>query len=301
MAAARGYRQAFRRQGRVFCGALAVALLIVAGAELLELIEPVSAIHPTRPEILRLVASIVVLVGAVAQVRRDLDSSSLARRRRVAALRANIGWTVTAERARVARALHSGVDENLAAAHVSYADIERRVSDPGIRPILRRIDRALEDAMHDINAVAQTSSDEPQRVSLLALVEAGTELARERFKLPVTVLATPGNFEIDTAVAHEIGLILTEALSNVSRHADATRADVVLKKDADILTIAITDDGAGFDPSTERRGHFGLVGMRERANAIGASLAIESAPGAGSRVLLAIPVAPPPLSVERIR
>ncbi len=94
-----------------------------------------------------------------------------------------------------------------------------------------------------------------------------------------------------------------EALSNVHRHASATRVEVDLTRTNDVVTLAVRDNGIGFDPSSVRGSNaatrgcaMGLLGMRERMAIIGGALVIESTPGAGSLILATVPVeqhAPP--------
>jgi nitrate/nitrite-specific signal transduction histidine kinase len=87
--------------------------------------------------------------------------------------------------------------------------------------------------------------------------------------------------------------ILQEALANVRKHACATCVHVSLAEEDDAVTVVVEDDGIGFDPSTLGRAgfpRFGLATMRERAEAIGGSMAIHSAPGQGTRIQLTIPL-----------
>jgi len=84
-----------------------------------------------------------------------------------------------------------------------------------------------------------------------------------------------------------------EVLRNVERHAQAARVSVRLQMaGAAHLRLAIEDDGTGFDPEAPQPGHFGLVGLREQAQLIGAELLIDSAPGRGTRVLVTVRTAP---------
>jgi signal transduction histidine kinase len=94
----------------------------------------------------------------------------------------------------------------------------------------------------------------------------------------------------------EIALLRTaqEALSNVRRHAEASEVTVTLSFMDDVVALDIRDDGRGFDPSLLRSqptvsGGVGLVGMRERVEALHGSLTVESAPGEGTAVVIAIP------------
>lgn len=84
--------------------------------------------------------------------------------------------------------------------------------------------------------------------------------------------------------------VAQEALSNVTRHARATRVCVELRPASDQLLLIIADDGKGFDPALVKGGHFGLKGLRERADLIGATLEIVSQPQRGTTVTLYMPV-----------
>jgi len=80
-------------------------------------------------------------------------------------------------------------------------------------------------------------------------------------------------------------------LTNVARHAEAARVDVSLVSTADALELRVCDDGRGFDRDAARREYsYGLLGMYERARLIGATLSIDSAPGAGTTVSIHIPL-----------
>ncbi len=88
--------------------------------------------------------------------------------------------------------------------------------------------------------------------------------------------------------------IVQEALTNVARHAHATRCTVRLSHAGDRVVITVEDDGRGFDPAgVERRGErrgLGLIGLRERVAEREGTLSIESAPGQGTRVVVELPV-----------
>jgi signal transduction histidine kinase len=84
--------------------------------------------------------------------------------------------------------------------------------------------------------------------------------------------------------------VVQEAMTNVVRHAGATRVDVLAQRRGERVLVMVEDDGAGFEPSQVQRGdHFGLLGMRERAEALGGTLTLESALGAGATVVVEVP------------
>jgi signal transduction histidine kinase len=124
-----------------------------------------------------------------------------------------------------------------------------------------------------------------------------TEALREY----VAALATHGGLavalDVDDAVRSarpEVNVtlfrILQEAVVNVRKHAAAARLSIEFRRaDAARLRLVVRDDGRGFDPAAPARGHFGLLYMRERAEACGGALAISSAPGAGTEIAVTVP------------
>lgn len=83
---------------------------------------------------------------------------------------------------------------------------------------------------------------------------------------------------------------LQEALTNITRHAEARRVQIKLYTEPDgTLILGIQDDGRGFDPGTDLSGHFGLIGMHERIHSLGGKLKIISAPGSGTCICMTIP------------
>jgi signal transduction histidine kinase len=90
--------------------------------------------------------------------------------------------------------------------------------------------------------------------------------------------------------------IVQEALANVRKHADAKHVDVRISEDTDSIETVVADDGRGFDPESpsrdgnERIPHFGLTTMRERAESVGGTLRIASAPSSGTQVIVRLPV-----------
>ncbi len=98
---------------------------------------------------------------------------------------------------------------------------------------------------------------------------------------------------IELAEDRAIGLfrIVQESLTNVTRYAQARQVQVRLQRAGDDLLLQVHDDGRGFDPVAAGRGRsFGLLGMQERAAALGGTLAIDSAPGQGTTIRVSVPL-----------
>jgi signal transduction histidine kinase len=86
--------------------------------------------------------------------------------------------------------------------------------------------------------------------------------------------------------------VITEALTNARRHGGASRVDITVAGEGDMARVTVTDDGRGFDAGASgdgAGGHFGLAFMRERMAQVGGGIAIDSRPGAGTRVTLDVP------------
>jgi signal transduction histidine kinase len=114
-------------------------------------------------------------------------------------------------------------------------------------------------------------------------------LEAQASKAPVpTSVAAEGVERYPQDLEAAVYFCVLEALQNVAKYAGATRAEVRLAASGYDLTFEVTDDGAGFDPGTKAHGT-GLQGMADRLHAHGGSLAVRSAPGAGTTVVGRIP------------
>ena len=103
------------------------------------------------------------------------------------------------------------------------------------------------------------------------------------------VLETDGEIAMDDVHATAIFRIVQESLTNIARHAGASHIEISLLHRGGEIVLRIADDGRGFDPEHTRPGSFGLLGIRERAQALDARADIVSAPGAGCVVSIRIP------------
>jgi signal transduction histidine kinase len=130
---------------------------------------------------------------------------------------------------------------------------------------------------------------------LPSLLRDYTEQFRQMHSLPVEmrIAASVENLELPAETEVQLVRIVQEALTNIRKHARASRAEVRLSNGGPNLEIIISDDGQGFDPETARaahRPHFGLSTMRERAEAIGAEFLLESQPGRGTQIAVHLPL-----------
>jgi signal transduction histidine kinase len=104
-----------------------------------------------------------------------------------------------------------------------------------------------------------------------------------------TQLSVEGRLDLPAATEEGLYRIAQEALTNALRHAFASTVQVLVDGGPDAVTLEVIDDGCGFDPAgRDGLGGLGLVSMRERAEELGATLTINSAPGAGTRVKVTV-------------
>jgi NarL family two-component system sensor histidine kinase YdfH len=94
------------------------------------------------------------------------------------------------------------------------------------------------------------------------------------------------------ALCVQVLRVISEGLTNIARHAQARQVEVRASFAGPVLQLELCDDGVGFDPATIKpeEGHYGLLGLRERAHLIGGHLLIVSQPGQGTRLCLQIPL-----------
>ncbi len=193
------------------------------------------------------------------------------------------------ERERLARELHDGLAQSLG---VVYAHARSGIDDATTRRSLDRIAevvaRAYEEVRQAIFGLRLTYGTN----LATALEEYLREFTRQT-GLPVNLVvednrATALSLEAEVQVVR----IVQEALTNVWRHARATKAAVHFVVDGDDIVVSIEDDGIGFavDVVNDGQRHFGLLTMRERAESAGGTLAISSIPGQGTRVTARLPM-----------
>jgi signal transduction histidine kinase len=223
------------------------------------------------------------LHASLEQLRRQADELRASRARIVAA--------ADAERRRIERDLHDGAQQYLVAIAVKARLIQQLApTDPARGAALTQdLVRDVEAALDELRSLAQGIY--PPLLSSAGLGEA-LRAASSRTPIPVG-LETDGVGRYQPELEAAVYYCCLEALQNTSKHAgDGTSASVRLWEEAGSLHFDVDDDGVGFDPAHGTAGA-GLTNMRDRIGAVGGTLRIESAPGSGTRVRGAIPLAAP--------
>lgn len=186
-----------------------------------------------------------------------------------------------AERLHIARELHDTVGHRLAALGVSL-DLESRHASGASASSLREARDATQQLLAEVRGVVGTMRQE----RVLDLKRAIATLVSGLGAVDVDLTISPGLDVRDPASAHALYRCAQEALTNVLRHAQATRVRLDLRQDGEAVRLMVRDDGEG--AADVREGH-GLSGMRERIEAVGGTVRIETRPGAGFSVVARVP------------
>jgi signal transduction histidine kinase len=209
-------------------------------------------------------------------------------------LRSHIEATAAeAERTRLARDLHDSVTQSLFAASLKAEALAESLGsegDPftGTAEELRRLTRGALAGMRTM--LLEMRPDGLALTPLPELLRHLVEASGGRIGADVR-LDIRGERALPAEVRGAFYRIAQEALNNVARHAHASDVRVELALDGRVVRLEITDDGQGFDPRDVPPGHFGLNTMRERAEALGASLAVATGSGRGTVVIVEWPLA----------
>lgn len=191
-----------------------------------------------------------------------------------------------AERQRIARELHDEIGQSLTAALLALKRTVDRAPEE-LRDELRTVQETVRSSLDEVRHVARRLR--PDVLEDLGLISALNALAAEFTEttgVPVIRHVDAGLAELDSETELVIYRITQESLTNVARHAHATRVELSLRATPQAVTLRIADNGRG----GVRQEGAGIRGMRERALLVGGRLTVSSQPGDGTQVTLTIPV-----------
>lgn len=193
--------------------------------------------------------------------------------------------TVYEERIRLARELHDNIGPALASLGLRLDMLIYQVDD---EPEVRRHLEGTRTAVTALVEEVRTTVADLRHDNVASIVEQAYEIAAESAGAgPEITIAIQEHRPPRPAVAVELRAIITEAVRNSIEHSRATALHIEGEVDRDRGRITIRDNGQGFDTSSLPQGHYGVLGMHERAAEIGGTLSIDSDPGRGSRVTIA--------------
>jgi len=155
---------------------------------------------------------------------------------------------------------------------------------------LRKAQVAAKTGLEDTRAaIGDLRANLVEDLGLSGALQRQTDVLQQRSSAQVTFRQHGSEPQLGKDQAESLFRIVQEALNNIERHADAKHVDITLSNDdAKSLALTIRDDGAGFDVSALDNDRFGIRGMRERAEMVGAHLRIDSVPGQGTTVTVTV-------------
>ena len=206
---------------------------------------------------------------------------------------------VATERRRIAQEIHDGLAQELTGVVLALEGCQRAFEkDPSLLgPQLQKAARDARATLADVRQyMAALRQSETGALNLPVTLGRLVDDLRRQTGLQVEMEESGPQRELEPIVERAVIRIVGEALRNVAQHAGAQKAKVGLLYGPEGVVVTVEDDGRGFDveqtfASAEARGHFGVVGMRERAEAAGGQLVVRSETGHGTIVRASIPYA----------
>ncbi len=225
--------------------------------------------------------------------KRQAEATEIARsRHELRQLSASVVRAREEARLHIARELHDELGQRLSALKLDLASLDQRA---GASAFAERTASMLGMLDETMTAVRRITADlRPLMLDDLGLNAALEWLAREsarRMGIEITVSLGEHDPALDSEASVAVYRMVQEALTNVARYARATDVRIELRESGSALLLTIQDNGVGFAPdATRKTGAFGLLGVSERAYALGGSMQTDNPPGGGARIRVRLPL-----------
>ena len=205
------------------------------------------------------------------------------------------GVAMRDERRRIARELHDGLLQSLATHLLRLETCRKRllVSPTELDRELQSIEEETRNSMKLIRqflAGKETQSFPPGM--LLEYLRGDLRFLRDGLGMEVILETEPEDLNLPDDIERDLYFVLREGLMNITRHSQASRADIALRQTETEIRGSLLDDGVGFDTTEAKNGHgLGLTSMKERIEKLRGELEIKSSPGKGAKVSFVLPLA----------
>ncbi|HDZ08356.1 sensor histidine kinase [Pseudohongiella sp.] len=197
------------------------------------------------------------------------------------------------ERARIARELHDEMGQQLTVLRLDASLIEKRFSDvdPELTEMLANVKAGIDANISAVRDVATRLRPLALDAGLVSAVQWLLDSIQQRTGLCCNLLVNGSDGLLDAGRTTTAFRVLQESLTNVLRHANASQLTVRIAINKRELFLSVTDNGVGFEPACVKSfGHFGLMGIRERALIYGGTTIIDSEVGRGATLSVIIPM-----------
>lgn len=194
-----------------------------------------------------------------------------------------VGTAVAEERIRLAREMHDEIGPSLASLGLSLdMAAMQQAAQPELASDLMILRSNVTKLVEDVRATVADLRSAPGPTLTARVLQATTQLTGE----PEVVVDLDERRPPRPALIGDLTSVITEAMRNAHQHAKASKIIISGQIDRASGLCAVSDDGIGFNPNYEPDGHFGLIGMRERAEKIGADIEFLSEPGVGTTITI---------------
>lgn len=199
---------------------------------------------------------------------------------------------ILTERSRIARELHDTLIQGLSGITMEMQALAGRLRSPEERATLEDIVRDAGTCLRETRrSVAGLRSEQGPDSGLAAAIAQAAKHITEAKAVKLKLKLDKSSAALSPEVQYNLLRIVSEAMNNCVKHSGAKTIEVTMQTEADGLHLAVKDDGAGFsrENGNVRPGHYGLIGMKERAAQIGAQLTLASEQGRGTTVSVLLP------------
>jgi signal transduction histidine kinase len=212
-------------------------------------------------------------------------------RARLAELTAHIEKVKEQERTRIAREIHDELGGNLTAIKMALAMLAARLpaSDATLQEKAGYVDSLVDRTIDAVHRISVDLRPAVLDLGLVAALEWQVQEFEKQAGVHATFSASPREIELDEDQASTLFRIAQEALTNIAKHANASRVTVKLSRTRQHVNLKVSDNGSGiWQADRAKPDSFGLRGMAERVRALGGTLALSHAPGGGTVVAVKI-------------
>lgn len=243
--------------------------------------------------------------GIMLNITRSKEAEAEVRRSRarLRALAAHVESAKEQERLYLAREVHDDLGGNLTTIKIGLAYLARQLP-PEQTPLTERVaylDKLVDQTFEAAHRIASNLRPAALDFGIVPAIDSQLQRFGRNTDIAYEFSAPKDEIPLDPAAAIAVFRIVQEGLTNVAKHARATRVRLELVRDRDTLRLTLTDNGRGL-PAAQAgkaaRPAFGILGMSERAAALGGQLAVRPAPGEGTELSLRIPLSAPAGATE---
>jgi len=228
--------------------------------------------------------------------RRQTEETLRQQQLKLRSLASELTLTEERERRRIATELHDHIGQSLILCKMKIEELRKHHDQARFREEIAEVSRRIDDCIQDTRSlIFDLSPPILYDLGLKAAIEWLIEELQKNFALTFDVIKEMQDLPIDIDLRIILFRVVREILLNVAKHSRATRLELSMRQEEGHVSIVVRDNGVGFDPARVLEHHkgkpdFGIFSIRTRLNDQGGDLAIDSAPGKGTQLVVTAPL-----------